>query len=98
MTCHQSRGGGRRMKKSFDRRITAGFALALILLLLIGVCLYRSTRSQVETTRWVVHTDDTLARIQELILRLTDAETARRGFIMAGGDRYRIHYTNAVGR
>ncbi len=76
----------------------AGFSLAVILLLTIGVCLDHSTRSQAETTHWVVRTYDTLAKIQELILRLTDAETARRGFIMTGRDRYLFHYTNAVDR
>src|SRR5438445_6649486 len=48
--------------------------------------------------RWAAHTHSVLARIQELILRLTDAEAARRGFIMTGRDRYLAHYTNAVER
>jgi signal transduction histidine kinase len=68
------------------------------LLLTIGVFFYRSTTSQAETTRRVAHTYEVLARIQELLMRLTDAETARRGFIMTTRDRYLFHYTNAVDR
>jgi len=84
------------MKRTFNQRIIAGFLLALATLLAIGALLYRSTSNQAEEARWVSHTHDVLAKIQELILRLTDAETARRGFIMTGRDRYLTHYTNAV--
>jgi signal transduction histidine kinase len=83
---------------TFDRKIIAGFALALTLLVAIGALLYRSAGNQAETARWVARTHEVLARIQELILRLTDAETARRGFIMTGSNRYLVHYTNAVER
>src|SRR5207302_10390351 len=48
--------------------------------------------------RWLSQTYDALARIQELLLRLTDAETARRGFVMSGRDSFLTHYTNAVER
>ena len=58
--------------------------------------MYRSTANQAETMRWVAHTHAVLAGIQELILRLTDAEAGRRGFIMTGRDRYLVHYTNAA--
>jgi signal transduction histidine kinase len=84
--------------KAFDRKIIGGFILALVLLLTIGVCFYRSTTSQAETARRVAHTYEVLVRIQELVMRLTDAETARRGFIMTTRDRYLFHYTNAVER
>ncbi|TMQ00887.1 MAG: hypothetical protein E6L09_05200 [Verrucomicrobia bacterium] len=84
------------MKNSFDRKIVAGFTLALALLLAIEGLLFRSTVTDEETGQMVAHTHEVLIRIQELILRLTDAETARRGFIMTGRDRYLTHYTNAV--
>jgi len=86
------------MNKSSERKIISGFVLALTLLFAIGALLYRSTINQAETMRWVAHTHEVLARIQELILRLTDAEAGRRGFIMTGRDRYLAHYTNAVER
>ena len=75
-----------------------GFALALALLLGIEALLYNSTAKQAETARLVARTHEVLAGIQELILRLTDAETARRGFIMTGQNRYLTHYSNAVER
>lgn len=84
------------MKRSFNQRIAAGFILALAILLTIGTLLYRSTSNQAEESRWVSHTHEVLAKIQELILRLTDGETARRGFIMTSRDRYLTHYTNAL--
>src|ERR1041385_2804895 len=86
------------MKKTFDRRTIAGFVVALAIWLTIGSLLYRNTSDQAQEARWLSHTYDALAKIQELLLRLTDAETARRGFIMSGRDRYLTHYSNAVAR
>src|SRR2546426_4136913 len=89
---------GRPMKKTFDRKIIAGFVLALAIWLTIGSLLYRNTSEQAQEARWLSHTYDALAKIQELLLRLTDAETARRGFVMSGRDRFLTHYSNAVER
>src|SRR5262245_21564476 len=86
------------MKKAFDRKIIAGFVLALAIWLTIGSLLYRNTSEQAQEARWVSRTYDALAKIQELLLRLTDAETARRGFVMSGHDRFLGHYSNAVER
>lgn len=81
-----------------ERKITAGFVLALTLLLTIEAMLYRSTVNHAETGRLVAHTHEVIVKIQELILRLTDAETARRGFVMSQRERYLVHYSNAVER
>src|SRR5258705_12176297 len=86
------------MKNTFNQKIIAGFALALAIWLAIGSLLYRNTSEQAQEARWVSHTFDALAKIQELLLRLTDAETARRGFVMSGRDRFLTHYNNAVER
>src|SRR6266487_3999701 len=86
------------MKKTFDRKIISGFVLALAIWLTIGSLLYRNTSEQAQEARWLSHTYDALAKIHELLLRLTDAETARRGFVMSGRDRFLTHYSNAVER
>ena len=86
------------MKNTFNQRIIAGFALALAIWLTIGSLLYRNTSEQAQEARWLSQTYDALAKIQELLLPLTDAETARRGFVMSGRDRYLTHYSNAVER
>ncbi len=86
------------MKNTFNQRIIAGFVIALAIWLTIGSLLYRNTSEQAQEARWLSQTYDALAKIQELLLRLTDAETARRGFVMSGGDRYLTHYSNAVER
>src|SRR5437016_13037161 len=83
------------MKNTFNQRIIAGFALALAIWLTIGSLLYRNTSEQAQEARWLSQTYDALAKIQELLLRLTDAETARRGFVMSGRDRDLTHYSNA---
>ncbi len=86
------------MKETFDRKIIGGFVLAVAIWLTIGSLLYRNTSEQAQEARWVSHTYAALARIQELLLRLTEAETGRRGFIMSGQARFLGHYSNAVER
>jgi signal transduction histidine kinase len=86
------------MKKTFDRKFIAAFILALAIWLTIGSLLYRNTSEQAQEARWLSHTYDALAKIQELLLRLTDVETARRGFVMSGSGRFLTHYSNAVER
>jgi len=87
------------MKKTFDRKIIAGFVLALAIWLAIGSILYRNTSEQAQEARWLSHTYDALAKIQELLLRITEGETARRGFIMSGdGGQFLTPYSNAVER
>src|SRR5438034_406649 len=87
------------MKKTFDRKIIAGFVLALAIWLAIGSILYRNTSEQAQEARWLSHTYDALAKIQELPLRITESETARRGFVMSGGRaQFLTQYSNAVER
>src|SRR6266704_3431414 len=86
------------MKNTFNQRIIAGFVIALAIWVTIGSRLYRNASEQAQEARWLSHTYDVLAKIQELLLRLTDAETARRGFVMSGRDRFLTHYSNAVER
>jgi signal transduction histidine kinase len=87
------------MKKTFDRKIIAGFVLALTIWLAIGSILYRNTSEQAQEARWLSHTYDALAKIQELLLRITEGETARRGFVMSGGrGQFLTQYSNAVDR
>jgi signal transduction histidine kinase len=86
------------MKKTFDRKIIAGFALALAIWFTIGSLLYRNTSEQAQEARWLTYTYDALAKIQELLLHLTDAETARRGFVMSGSASFLARYSNAVER
>jgi signal transduction histidine kinase len=86
------------MKETFDRKIFAGFFLALAIWLSIGSLLYRNTSEQAQESRWSSRTYDSLTKIQELLLGLTDAETARRGFVMSGRDPFLARYSNAVER
>src|SRR6185369_4673471 len=87
------------MKNTFDRKIIAGFVLTLAIWFTIGSLLYRNTSEQAQEARWLSHTYDALAKIQELLLRITEGETARRGFVMSGGRaQFLTQYSNAVER
>lgn len=84
------------MKWSIGAKIGSGFALALIILLIIGTASYRSTVRLVDTAGWVAHTHQVLAKLEKLLSHLKDAETGQRGFIITGEERYLQPYDSAV--
>ncbi|HUS04680.1 MAG TPA: CHASE3 domain-containing protein [Bryobacteraceae bacterium] len=69
-------------------RIAAGFGLALLFLLIIGATSYRSTERLVETAQLVSHTHLVLETLESIVARISDCETATRGFVITGMERY----------
>jgi len=84
------------MKWTIGAKIGSGFALALIILLIIGTASYTSTTRLVDTARWVAHSHLVLQKVEELLSTLKDAETGQRGFIITGEERYLEPHTSAV--
>jgi methyl-accepting chemotaxis protein len=73
---------------TFGRRIAAGFALSLILLLLIGTVAYRGIDSLTRTSHAVAHSHLVLQGIADLLAAMTDAETGGRGYVIAGDETF----------
>ena len=46
------------MNWTFGRKLAAGFAIAVVTLVLIGVSGHRATTDLIETNRWVTHTQE----------------------------------------
>jgi signal transduction histidine kinase len=72
------------------------FVLAVVALIYTGVVLYRSVLDQANNAARVTKTHEVLISFKDIILFLTDVETARRGYVLSGEDRYLVHHTNAV--
>lgn len=85
------------MTRPKEKRILAGLALAFAVLIFVGLMLLGSANEQRKTAAWVAHTRDVLAKINELVTYLSDAENGRRGYVLSGQDRYLGHHTNRVG-
>jgi methyl-accepting chemotaxis protein len=71
---------------TFGRKIAAGFALSLVLLITVGGVSYRSITKLTHTSQWVTHTHEVLEHIDRLLGFLTDAETGQRGYLITGDE------------
>ncbi len=73
---------------TFGRRIAAGFALAFLLLAVIGAVAYRSISALTKTSQSVTHTHQVLEHVAEVLSLLKDAETGQRGYVITGDETF----------
>ncbi|MEO8004572.1 MAG: response regulator [Betaproteobacteria bacterium] len=75
----------------------AGFALAFLAVILIGLFSYRSLEGRAATAERVTHTLAVREQIAALHATLRDAETGQRGYLLTGVESYLDPYTKAQG-
>ena len=76
------------MKLSLQNKITLGFAVALVTLILTGWISYRTTRELVATQNWVSHTHEVIGTLEAGLGILSEAETAQRGYLLTGDEHF----------
>jgi len=81
---------------TFGRKLTLGFAIAVLTLLVIGVSGYRSTEHLVENERWVSHTHEVRTKLADLVSVIKDAETGQRGFVITADEAFLEPYRAAL--
>jgi methyl-accepting chemotaxis protein len=81
---------------TFGRKLGAGFGLAGIVLLVIALFGYRSTRHLIENERWVAHTHEVRQRLAHMRVLLVQAEAAQGRYIITGADNFLQPYERAV--
>jgi methyl-accepting chemotaxis protein len=84
------------MKWSIGTKIGAGYALALTILVILGVVSYRNTTGLIEAAQMRSHTYQVLENLERVLSTLLDAETGQRGYIITGEDRYLERYRNGT--
>ncbi len=84
------------MTASIGRRVSVGFAIALLALAALGGASVRNLRELNESSRWVVHTLDVIQRKERFTQALIDAESAARGYQITGADNFKIAFTTAL--
>ncbi|MDB6060960.1 MAG: methyl-accepting chemotaxis sensory transducer [Verrucomicrobiaceae bacterium] len=84
------------MKWSVGAKIGSGFALALVILLAIGVSSYQNTSSMIDAAAWRTHTYAVIADLEHLLSIIKDGETGQRGYIITGQSEYLGPYKDAV--
>jgi len=76
-----------------DRRISSGFALAMLLLIVIGVVAYDDISSLVSSAGWVSHTQVVLGKLEQILSEIEDVQSGCRGFLISGDPAYLQPYT-----
>ena len=79
----------------FRRRVTAGFVVAVLLTIFIGVSSWRGARRAEPDAYWVSHTHEVMETIQRLSRHVIEAETSARAFALTGQDPLLAHYQTA---
>ena len=65
-----------------------GFCFAILLLLVIGVALYRNTQGLIKSARWVAHTQEVLTQLVNTLSAVYDLEAGSRGYALTGATSY----------
>jgi PAS domain S-box-containing protein len=72
------------VKLAPERKITAGFAAATVLLLLAGATAWWNARRLNESRVWVDHTHQVLSRLEQVLTTELSMQTSTRGFVITG--------------
>ena len=80
------------MRKVLHATARGGFVLALAILLLIGVLSFRTNRSLVENQDAILRGQAVLTELNELMVEILEAESAARGFVIAGEQYFQDPY------
>lgn len=86
------------MRGSIERLIQAGFALAIVVVAVIGVIAIQSTRKLIEDSYWVNHSEEILVELNSTLSVLVDAETGERGYVITGDEQFLAPYEDAAAR
>ena len=84
------------MKWTVGTKIAGGYALALLVLLVLGLLSYRNTRGLIEGADMKAHTFEVLGRLGGLISALQNAETGQRGYLLVGEESYLQPYNEGI--
>jgi len=86
------------MKSFLSRKVRLAFGFAMLTLLLMGSLSYRWMVVSDESDRWVRHSHEVMANIQDLALAMEGIESATRGFALTGKESELDAYRANVAR
>lgn len=73
---------------SIGRRISLGFGVCFLALVVIGSIIYKDTQNLFDETRWVTHTYEVIGRLNDLYGAVRDQEAGLRGYLLTGNDEF----------
>jgi signal transduction histidine kinase/DNA-binding response OmpR family regulator/CHASE3 domain sensor protein len=86
------------MRRGLLRNLQIGFGVSLLILVISSVASYSSIQNLLDSSRWVDHTDSVIARLENVLSTLKDAETGQRGYLLASDSSFLRPYYGAQER
>jgi len=83
---------GGRIEAPLRHRVTAGFVVAVLLTIFIGVSSWHGTRRAEQDAYWVSHTHEVMEAIQRTSRHVLAAATSARAFALTGQEPLLAHY------
>ena len=83
------------LKWNVGVKIAAGYIIALIFILIIGIFSWLGTDKLSTTAHWKTHTFQVLGALKHLSSAIKDAETGQRGYLITGEIHYLEPYHSA---
>ncbi len=80
------------MKWNIGTKISAGFGLTLVVIVLVGAVSYRSTGQLIETSDRTEHSHEVLNQLSEMELRAADMQSSLRGYAITEDESYLVRY------
>ena len=86
------------MRWNVGTKIGTGFAVAIVIFLIVGAVSYQSTEQLVDASDRRRHTYEVLSGLDQVLAVTQDVQIGQRGFALTGDDSYLEPYHAAVGR
>ncbi|AMQ00506.1 Histidine kinase [Pedobacter cryoconitis] len=83
-------------KLTFKQQVLTGFVISLLFVLLSAVTSYYSIKLMDEDSRWENHTYDVIDVAQDIELKVLNAETSLRGYIITQRSQYLEFYNKNI--
>lgn len=75
-----------------------GFALAMLVILVMGGTLYAVSQSQLESSRWGNHSQEVLRALTDIDASVSAAESAQRGYLLSGNEIFLTERDHTIGK
>ena len=86
------------LNTAFKRQVLVGFTVTLIIALISAITSCLSILSTRKSDAWQSHTYEVINNIQDLDLKILTTETAMRGYILTGSDKFLGPYNQHVSK
>jgi len=81
---------------TITKKISLGFAIPIVLIIVVGVLAHQVSTRLATTTDWVEHSMEVEVTMQKALTRMVDAETGARGFFITGVEVFLQPYVGAA--